>query len=244
MKKLPNTGIWVPDKETWYNEFFASQSKSGQYTDWEVREYQKDNVLHACSVCLTDRRNYAIDIGANIGLISMQLAYKFGNVLAIEPRPDTFECLERNTVKYNQISCLHSAVGNQTGIIEFTGDIKDCAHSHVDTNNTDPYPEMVPITKLDDLQLEGCDLIKIDTEGYELEVITGALATIEKWKPVIILEELSFFRKDNAIKLHQQYGPDFVNLHRRPRRILEDMGYEIYSRQGHDFVLARPADYL
>ncbi len=240
MKKLQGTGIYVPDQETWYRDFFAEQSKSGQFTDWDVLEYQIDNVLHACSVCHTYRRQWAIDIGANIGIKAIQLARKFADVLAIEPRPDTFACLQRNIKKYNQIRCLHAAIGSHTGEIGFSGDPKDCAHSQVNES----AETKVPIYKLDDLSLQVCDLIKIEVEGYELEVINGALSTIQKFHPVIILEELSFFRKDNASKLCAQYGPDFVNRHRRPRRILEDMGYEIYSRQGHDFVLARPADYL
>lgn len=238
MKKLPNTGFWVPDNETWYHNFFKSQNK--HYDDKFVLKYQQDNVFHACSVCKPSGRSYAIDIGANIGLISIQLAYKFWNVLAIEPRPDTYECLKKNTRKYQQIRTMHAAITDKTGPIRFSGDPADCAHSQVNPESE----TQVPGFRLDDIPLEGCDLIKIDTEGHELEVINGALATIEKFHPVIILEELSYFRKDNAKKLFKQYGEDFVNLHRRPRKILEDMGYAIYSRQGHDFVLARPADYL
>lgn len=230
----------MPDDEKWYHEFFKSQSKSGHYDDKDVLKYQQDNVFHACSVCKPSGRSYAVDIGANIGLISLQLAYKFWNVLAIEPRPDTYECLKRNTRKFQQIKCMHAAITDKSGPIGFSGSPTDCAHSQVDT----AAETQVPGFRLDDIDLEGCDLIKIDTEGHELEVITGALATIEKWHPVIILEELSYFRKDNSKLLFAKYGTDFVNLHRRPRRILEDMGYEIYSRQGHDYVLARPADYL
>lgn len=228
----------MPDKETWYHNFFLKQNKN--YSDKDVLKYQQQNIFNATSVCKPSGRSFAIDVGANIGLISIQLAYKFWKVLAIEPRPDTYECLKKNVRKYQQIETLHAAVGSSLGSIGFSGAENDCAHSQV----TPEAETKVPLITLDSLNLDACDLIKIDTEGYELEVIKGALATIQKFRPVIILEELSMFRKDNASILYKQYGPDFVNLHRRPRRILEDMGYEIYSRQGHDFVLAHVPSYV
>ena len=47
--------------------------------------------------------------------------------------------------------------------------------------------EEILIKKLDDLQLE-VDLIKIDTQGFEFPVLQGAIKTIVRCKPVIILE--------------------------------------------------------
>lgn len=41
---------------------------------------------------------------------------------------------------------------------------------------------------IDDLDLESCDLIQLDVEGYEHEVLTGAIKTIEKFKPTISVE--------------------------------------------------------
>ena len=44
------------------------------------------------------------------------------------------------------------------------------------------------IQKVIELNLDNISVIKIDVEGFELEVLTGALETIRKNKPVIILE--------------------------------------------------------
>jgi hypothetical protein len=41
---------------------------------------------------------------------------------------------------------------------------------------------------LDSLGIGNVDLIKIDVEGFEVEVILGAHETIRKYKPVIIME--------------------------------------------------------
>ena len=42
--------------------------------------------------------------------------------------------------------------------------------------------------RIDDLNLQQCDLIHLDVEGYEEKVINGALETIKKFKPVVIVE--------------------------------------------------------
>jgi hypothetical protein len=41
---------------------------------------------------------------------------------------------------------------------------------------------------IDDLNLECCDLIHLDIEGYELHALMGARNTIEKHQPLIVLE--------------------------------------------------------
>ena len=41
---------------------------------------------------------------------------------------------------------------------------------------------------LDSLDLSRLDLIKIDVEGMELEVLQGAKATLERFRPIIIVE--------------------------------------------------------
>jgi hypothetical protein len=41
---------------------------------------------------------------------------------------------------------------------------------------------------IDDLDLSSCDFIMLDTEGYEYNVLLGAMQTIEKFQPLISLE--------------------------------------------------------
>ena len=47
---------------------------------------------------------------------------------------------------------------------------------------------MTPTMRIDDLALPGCDLIQLDLEGYELFALKGGLDTINKYKPVIVIE--------------------------------------------------------
>ena len=47
----------------------------------------------------------------------------------------------------------------------------------------------IPTLLIDDLALQGCDLIYLDIEGYELPALRGAESTIERCKPVISIED-------------------------------------------------------
>ena len=53
---------------------------------------------------------------------------------------------------------------------------------------TDKSKEEVEIVKLDDVVKEKVNLLKIDTQGWEPEVIEGAKNLIEKWKPIMFME--------------------------------------------------------
>jgi FkbM family methyltransferase len=54
--------------------------------------------------------------------------------------------------------------------------------------NNHTYKEKVSIKRLDDLHLDNISLIKIDVEGYELEVFEGGRETIQRNRPVILIE--------------------------------------------------------
>jgi FkbM family methyltransferase len=60
----------------------------------------------------------------------------------------------------------------------------------------------IPTFTIDQLALDTCDLIQLDCEGYEPNIILGALETIEKFKPVIALETTN----EETELLLAQYG--------------------------------------
>jgi hypothetical protein len=52
----------------------------------------------------------------------------------------------------------------------------------------------LPTITIDSLQLQRCDLIKFDVEGWETRALNGAIRTISRFKPVL------FFEADNALE--------------------------------------------
>jgi FkbM family methyltransferase len=141
-----------------------------------------------------------VDVGANIGYYTILLASKVGKkgkVFAFEPDKTNFEILEKN-IKANNLEnvvAINAAVGSSNGekILykseENLGDHKlyetplGYAASPLDKG------EKIKIIKLDDFfKNPKIDLIKIDTQGWEPEVILGAKKIIEKWKPIIFTE--------------------------------------------------------
>lgn len=132
-----------------------------------------------------------IDIGANVGLHSVRFCQKFKNVYAFEPVHNNFECLEKNTEPFNNIKLYKIGLGdkNETLEISITKENNNCgAYSLVDfKDEANVINETIHIQRLDDYNLDA-DLIKVDVQGYEDKFLMGALETIRRCNPVVILE--------------------------------------------------------
>ena len=131
--------------------------------------------------------NTVITAGANCGLYTRVYAHKFKNVYAFEPHWLNFYCLTRNCPE-KHVYKFNCALSNSSGVQS----LYEC-----DNTNMGMYKLIegesnlkVPKITIDSLNLDWCDLIQLDVEQHEAEVIEGALETIKKFKPVIIVETL------------------------------------------------------
>lgn len=122
-----------------------------------------------------------VDVGANIGTHSIFYA-EFGHVHAFEPNPIAFECLKYN-LRNSDATLYNLAVGAQPGTISMSPQ-KD---GNPGAMYTVPGDE-IPVITLDSLHLEECHYIKIDAEGDEIAVLSGAMNTIYRCKPFICIE--------------------------------------------------------
>ena len=140
----------------------------------------------------TKNFNNAIDIGANIGLHTVRFAQKFKSVFSFEPVTSVHECLKKNILKFNNVENYKVGLGENTAhkIISIPKNNTNCGqYSIVDFTNfqNELIDEKIEIKRLDDFNLTA-DLIKIDTQGYELPILRGSIETLKKNFPVLILE--------------------------------------------------------
>jgi FkbM family methyltransferase len=145
-----------------------------------------------------------VDVGANIGdttLLSSILVGTDGGVTAIEAHPRTFARLEENLRLNNasNVRAVHSAVGHQSGFIDFSDSPLD------DMNQVGGGELRVPIRPLDDIlsSTEVIDLLKVDVEGYEKFVFEGATDMLQRVRFV-------FFESGEAMA--QRFGYSISDL--------------------------------
>ena len=140
-----------------------------------------------------------LDCGANIGIFSLWVHYLSpeSKIYSFEPTKSTFEILEKNIKTNNldkKIFAFNMALGDtqkKTVIrIDKEGGLGAC-NSLIDSKcliSTVILQEVSMVTLDDFVQgnnLPRVDFIKIDTEGYEKQIIKGACNTIRKFSPII-----------------------------------------------------------
>ena len=152
-----------------------------------------------------DKNKDAIDIGVYRGLYSYKLAQNYKLVHAFEPNPLLYPYLDRNLNKIiKNISLYNFALSNVSGETKlklplrsqsiFQDNIEELyqlgASSIHPKNQLSKYKEViVQMKKLDNFEISNnIGFIKIDVEGHELEVIDGAINTITKNMPVLLIE--------------------------------------------------------
>ncbi len=136
--------------------------------------------------------NCAIDVGANIGLHTVRFSKIFKSVHAFEPTSINYECLEKNTASLQNIHLNKFGLGATASreSIKLPIDSNNCGgFSIVDWQNHSQefLEETIEIKTLDSLKLAP-DLIKIDVQGFDLNVLMGGKNTLTKFKPVVIVE--------------------------------------------------------
>ena len=171
-----------------------------------------------------------LDVGANIGNHSVYFARHAGQVLSFEPHPLTFELLRLNVRTLDNVSVFRKGLGERRETLQLYEHAHNMgASSVVPQTSADAVSVPIVIETLDEQTFApdgapaGRDIVmmKIDVEGFEEQVLTGASATIAQHQPVIILEQhrgqFSGHAENNpCITLLTNHGYRFC-WHRQPR---------------------------
>lgn len=140
------------------------------------------------AVALVPGRTAVVQAGGNLGVFAKHLAKVFATVYVFEPAPALFPILCANAPEPNVIR-LQAALGDTRQLISVSQIRRTKTHEQAHEGITHVSgPGVIPTLLLDDLALPVCDLLYLDTEGYELFALRGAVATITRCRPVIAVE--------------------------------------------------------
>jgi len=164
--------------------------------------FEIDHLEYALKYCIAF--NSAVDGGAHVGSWTLYLANMFKLVYAFEPAPDTYECLKRNTAgrHFGKVIALRGALSLTSGHCIVSDDPTRVGNTGSRTIKSAPkynyaqpaganyeYPHgLAQMYTLDSFSFKELDFLKLDVEGEEINALKGAVMTINRCAPTIVVE--------------------------------------------------------
>jgi FkbM family methyltransferase len=209
-------GWHFPDEDTHFCEMLDKNIAKGNQPVYQEPVRKR-------SLVYVREKKVALDIGANIGLWSRDLCEHFEQVIAFEPVPQFRKCLLKNVTSDN-LDVRACALGEEDTHIQMVVTEGNTGHSHVDTSSVGRGT--IPMHRLDSLNFDRIDYVKIDCEGYELNILRGAENTFKTHRPVVVVEQK--LHQDTGITQDTQFGA---------ADMLKKWGARELARVRHDVIL-------
>ena len=162
-------GWWLPDTDTDFDRWIL---------DGEYQKHQRDTILK-----FINRTGNAIDIGAHVGFWLKDMCNHFNYVYAFEPIEEVRQCLSRNVTAMNY-KTYSFGLGAKNDVINVNYNPTETGNTHASKDGN----QTITIRKLDDMNLPKIDYVKVDTEGFEIEVLKGGENMIKEYKPFVHVE--------------------------------------------------------
>jgi len=178
--------------------------------------YEKNQLEFIRSVCLKNglRRTF-LDIGANIGNHTIDLADLFQHVIAIEASEFTSNILQLN-LRLNSVKnvVVHNIAA---GEITSKGYMSLVQGDNLGSNKLLSNPvnakttEVVNVVSLDTLlsDLRDLDFVKIDIEGFEANALKGMKIILKENSPIIAFESNSLDESRAILDVLNSYGYEY-----------------------------------
>ena len=146
-------------------------------------------------VRIISQNSVVIDVGANRGTYSFPIVQKLkkpGHLYAFEPIPELFNYLEKGLAGRDTFKVYSFACGDRQSVKRIKLPINNGQLSMGSASFINSFKDFetipVKIISIDSLKISKVNFIKIDVEGFETLVLRGAIKTIERNRPVILVE--------------------------------------------------------
>lgn len=182
----------------------------------------------------------ALDVGANIGEITMAAARRVGSnghVYSFEPMASIYPRLKEHVAMngMNQVTPIAKGLSDRTGTATLflaeaafeDGTRHDGLGTLYPTASRSVAAGDVELTTLDEFctnsNITRIDLVKIDVEGAELDVLKGGLTSIARFQPFLIVEvqrettRAAGYESEDIISLLKSMGYTFFVIGRKAR---------------------------
>jgi FkbM family methyltransferase len=189
-----------------------------------------------------------VDVGANVGTYTVLASAAIGaDTIAFEPNPETFPDLQRN-IEANRIASRVQAVpagaGAKPAVLKFRASGTQTRVATGDTGEDALFES--PIVTLDEVLKDRTPtLIKIDVEGFESDVLTGAQQVLQQPELLALILEVNdhaqqFGDPNHAHNILISRGFVPANYAPRERRLGLRTGSEA-ATQNYIYIRSQPA---
>lgn len=210
------SGEWLWPKEDYHCWDYFNKDERKRFRHKNIPGYHlPQDIVENIS---TNKRSLVIQAGGNSGLYASIYSRYFTTVLTFEPDYRWFFCLahnarQSNIFKYNAaLGNNHTPVSIETPLLDNT---ENLGGLYVKDNGT------IPKLKIDDFGVSP-DLIHLDIEGAEWDAIEGAIETIKRSKPMIVVE------------WDKRTIPRFGWSVERVNKLFSDLGYSVFKEWKRD----------
>lgn len=172
----------VPSNDQYHWPNYDRGAWDGPVREWWQEGFE-ELYLGACKNFRT-----VITAGANMGLYARQYAKRFDIVYGFEPDPLNFHFFTKNCQIDNVIK-IQGALGRESG--HFITVSRQSKHNLGMHQVIQHENGLIPLFSIDSFNFKNVDLIQLDVEGFEYNALGGAIETIKKHRPVIIVERFT-----------------------------------------------------
>ena len=184
MKLTNDKQLWMPTTEMWHR--------------WGA-SYEKDKFAKCMEYAEKKPMRIALDIGAHIGIWTRRLSNLYEHVHCFEPVEDAIKCHRRNTSTITNTTLYEHALGSKEEILDMKiiegrgGNNSFHFGKEGKTRKYEHKTVSMKVHALDHYCLDNVDFMKIDIESHELEMLKGAVETLERCNPIIFIEDPTHF---------------------------------------------------